>query len=559
MKNKLLFLVFGLLMTTQMIYSQVPPAYVPTNGLVGYWPFNGNANDESGNGNNGTVISGLLSNDRLGNANSSYYLNGQNDYITVPSVSSILPNRLTLSVWIKIPSNYSGNNGIGPIIRARFYGYILWFDSLNGSIIHILHHNSSSTTTTNTPSNINDNQWHQIVGSFDGTNNKLYLDGQLISTDTTTLSNLYYVSDGPVVFGRDGNNTSASTAMYQGWIDDIGIWNRALTQQEITAMYNGVNYNTTCNIIGGTLVNGLVGYWPFCGNANDESGNGNNGTVNGATLTTDRFGNIDRAYNFDGNSNINTNFDGVSNQNNRTMSFWYNIGTNNVSEELVMVGYGGLNAGTQFVGVVFPNNKLGVDIGASYVKYDLTTQLGWHFYTISYDNVDGTNVTSIKLFVDGQLITNVLSSFNPTITIQTGNLYKVRIGNNAPTSTNINQGFIGKIDDVGIWNRVLTQQEITDLYTNNLSANSFESPKELITIYPNPTNSKINIDCSLQSSLIGSQVTITTILGQEIYNSKISQLVTEIPLSSIASSGVYFVQIINAQGQIVDVKKILLQ
>ena len=332
MKNKLLFLVFGLLMTTQMIYSQVPPAYVPTNGLVGYWPFNGNANDESGNGNNGTVISGLLSNDRLGNANSSYYLNGQNDYITVPSVSSILPNRLTLSVWIKIPSNYSGNNGIGPIIRARFYGYILWFDSSNGSIIHILHHNSSSTTTTNTPSNINDNQWHQIVGSFDGTNNKLYLDGQLISTDTTTLSNLYYVSDGPVVFGRDGNNTSASTAMYQGWIDDIGIWNRALTQQEIT-----------------------------------------------------------------------------------------------------------------------------------------------------------------------------------------------------------------------------------DLYTNNLSANSFENPKELITIYPNPTNSKINIDCSLQSSLIGSQVTITTILGQEIYNSKISQLVTEIPLSSIASSGVYFVQIIKAQGQIVDVKKIILQ
>ena len=46
--------------------------------------------------------------------------------------------------------------------------------------------------------------------------------------------------------------------------------------------------------------NGLVGYWPFNGNANDESGNGNNGTVNGATLTTDRFGVISKAYSFDG-------------------------------------------------------------------------------------------------------------------------------------------------------------------------------------------------------------------------------------------------------------------
>jgi hypothetical protein len=46
--------------------------------------------------------------------------------------------------------------------------------------------------------------------------------------------------------------------------------------------------------------NGLVGFWPFNGNANDESGNGNNGTVNGATLTTDRFGVANRAYSFDG-------------------------------------------------------------------------------------------------------------------------------------------------------------------------------------------------------------------------------------------------------------------
>ena len=67
---------------------------------------------------------------------------------------------------------------------------------------------------------------------------------------------------------------------------------------------------------------GLVGYWGFDGNANDQSGNSNNGTVNGANLTTDRFGNVDSAYSFDGNSSINTNYQGISNQNARSISFW---------------------------------------------------------------------------------------------------------------------------------------------------------------------------------------------------------------------------------------------
>ena len=49
-----------------------------------------------------------------------------------------------------------------------------------------------------------------------------------------------------------------------------------------------------------TVQNGILGYWPFCGNANDESGNGNDGTVNGATLTSDRFGNSNSAYESDG-------------------------------------------------------------------------------------------------------------------------------------------------------------------------------------------------------------------------------------------------------------------
>ncbi len=64
-------LLLPLLFITVISFGQVPN-YVPTNGLVGYWPFNGNANDESGNGNNGTNNGATLTADRFGNANSAY-------------------------------------------------------------------------------------------------------------------------------------------------------------------------------------------------------------------------------------------------------------------------------------------------------------------------------------------------------------------------------------------------------------------------------------------------------------------------------------------------------
>ena len=85
------------------------PSYVPTNGLVGWWPFNGNANDESGNGNNGTVYLATLSQDRFGNSGSSYAFGSGPDKITVANSSfNQLQNSFSISVWIKTLTNSYG-------------------------------------------------------------------------------------------------------------------------------------------------------------------------------------------------------------------------------------------------------------------------------------------------------------------------------------------------------------------------------------------------------------------------------------------------------------------
>jgi uncharacterized protein (TIGR02145 family) len=208
--------------------------------LVGWWGFNGNSLDGSGNGNHGTVNGATLTTDRFGLIANAYYLNGVSDYLSVPVLNnSLLPQNLTVSTWCQIPSNYTANNHIGMMVRSRFFGYILLYDDNNQSIRFETFTNGTATPTgcASNGTDYSDNVWHHIVGTFDGSINKLYIDGNLISSIISTHP-ISYSSDGIIAFGRDGNNPSLSTALYQGKLDDIGIWNRALTQQEITNLYN---------------------------------------------------------------------------------------------------------------------------------------------------------------------------------------------------------------------------------------------------------------------------------------------------------------------------------
>ena len=75
------------------------PSYVPTNGLVGWWPFNGNANDESGNGNNGMVNGATLTSDRFGLANKAYAFDGASNYISINDNTTLDVSNVTISAW----------------------------------------------------------------------------------------------------------------------------------------------------------------------------------------------------------------------------------------------------------------------------------------------------------------------------------------------------------------------------------------------------------------------------------------------------------------------------
>ena len=222
--------IFGLATITM---AQVP-SYVPTTGLVGWWPFTGNANDLSVNGNNGTVNGASLTTDRFANTNSSYIFN--NNYI-ITSFAGFGQNiGRAFSLWA------IGTNG-----SLLAYGgqYDLPCPP-NGDAFQIIKTDSLIEINVDCSRwiylipNYSSNTWYHFVFSFPNNVNNLsgvqvYCNSNLLNVNSTQGNGAFStILDLPVNFGRchRGNN------YYNGIIDDIGIWNRALTEQEITDLYN---------------------------------------------------------------------------------------------------------------------------------------------------------------------------------------------------------------------------------------------------------------------------------------------------------------------------------
>ena len=255
-----ILLSFFLILMSGMGFSQSVPSYVPTNGLVGWWGFNGNAQDNSGNGNHGTVNGATLSTDRFGNQNSAYNFNGLNNWIQVQDHISIRPSNITLATWVFLPAN---TNNYGLITKtnlqtAQGEQYSLQFNNnnINENRFSIKRNSGCSPgngwreVVVQTVNSIN--EWQFIVATYDGTTLRYYKNGVLSPNQFTISGGIDNCTGGTLNFGRYWNCCN----YLQGKLDDIGIWNRALTQQEITNLYlsqpGGVSIHRVTPCIGDT-------------------------------------------------------------------------------------------------------------------------------------------------------------------------------------------------------------------------------------------------------------------------------------------------------------------
>ena len=188
-------------------------------GLVAFYPFNGNANDESGNGNNGTVSGAILAEDRFGNANNAYSFDGAN----LINTGIMLPNIFSLSLWYNAATNQKENAGlVSTYSFNRFYGFYYSLSG-NASAGWIRYDNNGLNATESAA-----NRWVNLVIISDGSNIEVYLDSELKLKFTGATSH----SD-KLILGDSRFNGRYFT----GRIDDVRIYDHALTNEEIQTLY----------------------------------------------------------------------------------------------------------------------------------------------------------------------------------------------------------------------------------------------------------------------------------------------------------------------------------
>ncbi|MEO1096707.1 MAG: LamG-like jellyroll fold domain-containing protein, partial [Bacteroidota bacterium] len=280
------------------------------SSLVAYLPFDGNANDISGNGLNGTVNGATLIADREGNTNGAYSFDGVDDEITILSQPALnMTQALSVSVWVKaIPHSTGdnagiviakhdgsgnerswsiGTNAVGSSIGSRMQVTV----SANGT------NQSNAFKTYYTSIDVFDNTWHHVAFTFDAGTLKLFVDG---SEDTNAVKYIdgnistLHTSTTSVTVGHH-YMSGVPSKFLEGDIDDVQIYAQSLDEQQISMLASGQTLGEL-----EALRDAIIASYAFDGNANDISGNGLNGTVNGATLIADREGNTNGAYSFDG-------------------------------------------------------------------------------------------------------------------------------------------------------------------------------------------------------------------------------------------------------------------
>ncbi|HMU46070.1 MAG TPA: PKD domain-containing protein [Chitinophagaceae bacterium] len=395
-------------------------------GLLAYYPFNGNANDVSGNNNNPTFNNATLTADRNGNPNSAYQFNGINNYMRIPNSATLnSTNKISITAWVKVSGFYQGlchGNSIITKGDQDFLtgNYMLRFDDhgfTNGQncsnpVPDISHENfyginNNLMATTGYIPFIQTGEWYSVVYTCDGTTAKLFVNCEL--KNSSPANGATFTNSFDLYFGK--MNNAQYPYWFNGVMDDIRIYNRALNQDEI-------------NVIGGCIVQTSCNNWlnlssfPSYVNVGDLDVPGNTITVEAVFNRTLPYNN---GYNWAG--------DLVSKH----------VGPNDVNY------------------LLRPNNA------------EITTTNGY-FTTPQICDIELNKTYHAAMVYDGSTLKFYRNGFLMSSVPCTGNMFQ----NNHPTKIGLyddvvfNTNFIGYINEVRIWNVARSQSQIQTYMNSSL-------------------------------------------------------------------------------------------
>jgi hypothetical protein len=222
-------------------------------GLMAYYPFTGNANDASGNNNNPVFNNAVLTADRSGNTNNAYHFNGSSSYMQIPNSASlnITGNIMSIAAWVKPTGYYTGlcynnilltkatlDNG-SPNYSMRFTDPVNGCTAAANTAQEMFY--GPDGVVASTPF-VQLNRWYSVIWTSDGTTTKIYVDCVLKATGSA--AGLNFSNSNDLFFGHMNNATFPY--WLNGDLDEIRIYNRALTTDEVNTLGGCAVTNTVC-------------------------------------------------------------------------------------------------------------------------------------------------------------------------------------------------------------------------------------------------------------------------------------------------------------------------
>ena len=422
-----------LLLISEQTHAQTP---------VASYLFTSNANDASVNGNNATVNGATATQDRFNFANRAFAFDGIQGNLLVKNATQLNTASTTISFWVKV-------NALPLTGEAFILSHGGWQERWKIS----LPSHGKPVFTTNAVGGIKDTDtdsvalpvgaWRHLVMTHDGVTDKIYVNGVLKNSKAATGA----LNNTTKPFGI-GFNPIDTANYFNGSLDDIMLFNTALTAAEITALY-------TVQSAVPTIANARVAAYSFNGTGFDSSAYANHATLTNVKMTTDRFGFGAKAYEFGGVSGIKAANSAALNSPTTTVSFWVRVNALPASGEAFLFSYGGwqerLKVSVPSHGkVVFTTNYAG---GISDMDAGDGNALPvgiWKHVVVTHDGAND------KIFIDGvrkatkAVVGNLKNTTNP-----------LGIGYDP-----IDNGayFNGAMDEIQVYNYALTEGEVTALY-----------------------------------------------------------------------------------------------
>lgn len=507
MKKQILF-VLGIILAILMLgtLSTVSAADI-NSGLVLYLSFDnevgGAVPDITGNGWNGKLMGNAMVTDVVAKFGKALYLDGSDGYVEIPKGVNLAleGEEWSISVWCMIEElrNFQRVFDFNNTSATFFYMSPSTSDLIPTYRAKI--NNGTRDTLDSYNVFIDENEWYHVVVSQKGSTVNFYINGELALSNENCINNMA-TYDIPLEQCWIGKSATASDAMYFGAIDDFRLYNRALTADEVTALFKYTPGLATSNTLGevkidivekepivevdGGIVDDLVVYLPFDGVENgisaDATGNGWNANLMGSATIADggKFGSALYLDGVDAYAQIK---EGVNlaldpNKKEWTVSVWFK--QDEARGYALIMDFNNTNATFFYIAPSTGGSEGTYRAKINNGPRDTVDMVGknlnadeWYMLTVVQ------NGDAVKVYVNGELVTVNEYCVNANMATYGEPLLYCYLGKSATESDPM---FVGMIDEFRLYNRALSASDIATLYKLDPNAAPVEGPAETPTV-----------------------------------------------------------------------------